>query len=391
MCFIQCTLRKSIRPSPNKISILYINNWTIDQSAKIATVVKNEKSTNPTLVLINGKLFSSSPFTDLSEGRVVINILNASQIDAVLFTPDFLRWGIQQCQELVRNADFYCLGANIKDRVTNQTFGQEFLLKALGKSQIAILGVNYDSSNYYFKDKTIEFDNPKFTILKLLPLVENHTDFQFILTQSQDSLDLPVDLIFGAPTKSEVQLLPFGEPGIYKIDIGFNNLTNITEIKRTTVLLDTIQSDTLIKKIITDYQTKLDSLLKIKINTPTNDLNKWVIESILDITKSQSFASNQPLVAKQPSSNKISFGDFYNVLNEKDIIPILKINGNQLKDYKKFLTPSISPISANKNYQILTTNDFLNLNSELRFESVEYTNLTIWKMVSNYLEKSIWE
>jgi len=380
-------LRKSIRPSPNKISILYINNWTIDQSAKIATVVKNEKSTNPTLVLINGKLFSSSPFTNLNEGRVVINILNASQIDAVLFTPDFLRWGIQQCQELVRNADFYCLGANIKDRVTNQTFGQEFLLKALGKSQIAILGVNYDSSNYYFKDKTIEFDNPKFTILKLLPLVENHTDFQFILTQSQDSLDLPVDLIFGAPTKSEIQLLPTEESNVYKLEIGFDNSKNITDIRRTIIPIDTIPEDSEVNQIILKYKSFIDTILNTKSTVKVDNLNKWAIKTLVNENKSQFFLSDQRLISQEIVSQEFTFDNFYNLLNEKDCIPIIMIKGKELKNSKQLLLPTPSKITDNQSYQILTTIDFLKRNPQLQYDSLKLSELTNWEILYNNIRK----
>lgn len=331
---INCALRKSVQPSLNQLTILYINNWSIEQSAKISNLVKIEKRSNPVLTIINNNIFSYSPLTELNKGQVEIDILNASQIDAMLFTPDFLRWGIEHGQELIKNANFYCLGANIKNIKTNQTIGQEFLYQALDKAQIAVLGISYDSANYYFKPKNILFQNQEFTILKFKPLIENRTDFQLILTNASDTLDFSFDLILGAPTKTEMQLLPSNESGIYRIVISYDNLKNIHQIQRTNIALDTITEDKSIKEIILSYQARTDSLLN---NTFKNKIdNNWAIKTLLTNTKSQTYLSDQPMLDKKSSVGAISFQTFYNSLTEKASLPIIIIKGKELKTIKNY-------------------------------------------------------
>jgi hypothetical protein len=386
LCFVQCSLRTSIRPTFNKISILYINNWTINQAAKIATLIKTEKSLDSILVIVNGNVFSSSPLTVLNKGQTEFDILNASQIDAMLFTPEFFNWGTERGKELVRNANFYCLSANIIDKLTNQTFGQEFLYKPFGKSQIAILGVSYDSSNYYFKNKNIVFQKPEFTISKFTPLIKNRTDFQFVLTDTPDTLNFPYDLVLGAPTKSGIQLLPYGEFGIYRIDVDYDNLKNIENIKRKNILLDTITEDSDVKKMILQYQAITDSILHIQYNNiGSNTINNQAINILLTETKSQSYLSNQPLIDYHLSNNNLSFNEFYNALNEKDILPILIVKGKELKLVKKNLAPAISKISDQQDYQILSTINFLKHNPQIKYDSLEFSTLAIWEILSNNL------
>jgi hypothetical protein len=388
LCFVQCT--HHVKPSPvlNRISIIYINNWSFDNAAKIAALIKNELKLAPIVVLTNGKIFSESPITNLNKGYAELEILNASQIDAILLTPHFLRWGIQHSKELIKKSNFFCLAANIKDKSSNQPLGQEYLIKTLGKVQVVILGISFDSLNYYFQNKNLDFHNPAFTVFKLLPQLKTRSDFQFILTQTQDSLDLPVDFIFGAPIKDKVQLLPLIEPGIYKLEIGYDNLKNIIELKRATISIDTLPDDSIVKAITTQYQAKTDSVLSIKYaNIKNTNFNDWAIKTILTETKAQGFLSDQPLVDKNFTTKDFTMTDLYKGLDEKTNLPILTINGKELRKFRKSINPPLKEILDNKDYPILSTINFIEHHPELKFDSIAFTNLAVWEILSNNLKK----
>jgi hypothetical protein len=184
------------------------------------------------------------------KGNAVIEILNASNIDAILLTPDFLTFGINQAKQLVSECSFSCLAANVKDKLTSQTLGQEYLIINLGKTRVAIIGISSDSQQFYEQNTNIDIENPAFTVLKILPQIKNRSDFQFALTHSFDTLDLPLDFIFGAPMQNKFQMLPLTELGIYKLDFGFDKSNNILELKRTTMTVDTLPDDSVINNII---------------------------------------------------------------------------------------------------------------------------------------------
>ncbi len=232
----------------NQFSIIYINNWKIDNSAKIATLIRNERNLQPTVALLSNNVFSDSLIKDASQRNAVIEILNASDIDAILLTPDFLTFGIDQAKQLVSECGFFCLAANVKDKLTSQTLGQEYLILNLGKTRVAIIGISNDSQQFY--GRNIDFDNPAFTVLKILPQIKNRSDFQFALTHSFDTLDLPLDFIFGAPMHDKFQMLPLTETGIYKLEFGYDKSNNISELKRTTLTVDTLPDDSVINNII---------------------------------------------------------------------------------------------------------------------------------------------
>jgi 2',3'-cyclic-nucleotide 2'-phosphodiesterase (5'-nucleotidase family) len=387
LCFVQCAKRTILKSTPNLISIIYINNWQYNQASKIAALIKNEQKSNPLLVIINNNIFSELPFTELNKGYGEIELLNNCPIDAVLLNPEFLRWGIQHTKELIRKSNFSYLAANIKDKTTGQLLGQEYLFKTVGKAQIAITGISFDSSDCYFQDRNLEFRNPDFSIMKLLPLIKEHSDFQFILTRTQDSLDLPVNLIFGAPIKNQVPLVPINQPGIYKIEFTIDNMKNITELKRTTISLDTISPDIVAESIISQYQTNTNALLRTELTINNNqNISEKAIKIMLTETKTLSFLSDLPLINEGFTTKDISITDLFNRLNQKNTLPILLIKGKELSKFTTLLSPPIKKISNDKEYPILTTIDFLNKHPEVKYESIEFSTHTVWEILSNNLK-----
>jgi len=248
---IRCTHNlKHNQSSSNRFAFIYINNWKIDNSAKIATLIKNERNIQSTAILLSNNIFSDTLIKDTSQRNAVIEILNASDINATLLTPDFLIFGIDQAKQLISECNFSCLAANVKDKLTSQTLGQEYLILNLGKARVAVIGISSDSQQFYSRDTNIDFENPAFTVQKILPQIKNRSDFQFVLTHSFDTLNLPLDFIFSAPMHDKFQMLPLTETGIYKLEFGYDKSNNILELKRTTAAVDTLPDDSVINNII---------------------------------------------------------------------------------------------------------------------------------------------
>jgi len=384
LCLTQCTHRVRTETVQNKISIIYINNLQYDQAPQITTLIKNEQKINPLLVITNANIFSNSPFSDLNKGFGEIELLNHCDFDAVLLTPGSLKYGIPHLKELIRKSSFSYLGANIKDKNTGQTLGQEYLFKTIRNTRIAIFGISYDSADFYFQDRNLEFRNPDFSIMKLLPLIKERSDFQFILTRTQDSLDLPDNLVFGAPVKNQDQLLPINQNGIFKIEISFDNMKNITEIKRTTVSLDTISPDPVAESIITKYQAKNDSVFKKRL--AIIDRGEEAIKILLAETKTLSFLSDALLISGRNDFADVFFTDLYNWLRQKNVLPIIAVQGKELRKFAKTLYPPINKISDDKGYLILSTTDFLARHPELKYEQIEFTTSTVWEILINNLK-----
>jgi 2',3'-cyclic-nucleotide 2'-phosphodiesterase (5'-nucleotidase family) len=249
---MHCTFRQTTKPTLHKIPIIYITDWNIEQSAQIASLIKQEKTINPVLTLINSRIFSGD--TDSITQQLSINILNATDIDAVLVSADFLYAGIDNCRQIIRKSDFYCLGANLKDKTNNANIGHEYLIKQLNNFNLCVIGVIYDTLNPLYQSPDFELRSPDYSVLKLITLVKNRSDFVCLLTRSNDSLDFPVDLILGAPAQQQFPVVPSETKGIYKLEIGLDNASNIIEIKRHMLALDSYLPDPSITNIIAQYQ-----------------------------------------------------------------------------------------------------------------------------------------
>jgi len=103
---------------------------------------------NPGLFIINGKIFSEDPISTLYRGEAEITILNSAGIDAIVLTPDFLRFGFKRAQELINQGDFFFLGANLYQTDKLRALAHEYFIKDLAKTKISILGILSENADF---------------------------------------------------------------------------------------------------------------------------------------------------------------------------------------------------------------------------------------------------
>lgn len=251
LCGLNCLSRVSTKTETKRVSILYITDWNIAQSPKIASLIKNEKAINECLVLLNTPVFTG---TKPNQYPLLADILNTSQIDACIITPDFLTIGIINCKEFIRKSNFYCLAANLKEKTTATYIGQEYMIKPFNKFKLALIGVVYDTLNPDYLNPDYELLSPEYSVLKLIPLVKNRSDFICLLTNCNDSLDFLVDLILGAHARNNISIIPEAANGIFKIEISFDNNQDIIEMKRSTLSSNNYSDDIEIINLIKKHQ-----------------------------------------------------------------------------------------------------------------------------------------
>jgi len=381
---VSCTKRTNIKPLLNTFSIIYINNWQSEQAPRLATFIKSEESKNPVLVIVNGDISSESKFSDMNKGLADIELMNQCKVDAVYLHSQLFKYGMQNIKDLIRKSDFSYLGANIRDKQTKQPIGQEYLFKTVGNTQIAITGINFDTLDFYLQDKNLEIRSADFSISKILPFIQERSDFQFLLTQTEDTLDLPFTMILQAPARNQVKLLNDNQKGIFIIRVGYDNLKNIMEIKRSTTSLDTIAPDPVALSILKKNESHTDSMLKTKLLA--NNLNDKLLKTLLIQTKTTAYLSQEPLVPLTAKSQTIDLDEIYNLLNQKNVLPIITILGKELLSIQKSISPAIKKIADNNTYSILTTIDFLTQHPEVEYDSIEFIQMTVLEMLLNNLK-----
>lgn len=257
ICFslIQCVEQTKIKTTYNRFYIIYITNWKLENSAQITTVIKNKITEHLTIVLINNDLPFSS---DTTQNQLIIDILNKSQVDAIMFTSSIIDNNIENIQKLIKKSNFYWLAANIKNNNINSFLGYEYLIKPINNLKIGIIGVIFDTINSsILKQNNLELQNPEYTIKKLIPLLTNRVDLLCLMTNTQDTINFPVDIILGAPSRTSFYINHNNENNnIYQLEIIFDRNYQLVEIKKSTIQLNNISEDSIISKIINEHKQK---------------------------------------------------------------------------------------------------------------------------------------
>lgn len=134
----------------NVLPINYGNNEERDLGlAKVATVIKNERSrTKHTLLIDNGDLIQGTPLTyhyvryksDIENPMSLI--LNHLNYDVAVIGNHEFNYGMDLLQSATKSSNFPWLSANILDSKTGEPFfGKPYIIKRIDDLKIAILGV----------------------------------------------------------------------------------------------------------------------------------------------------------------------------------------------------------------------------------------------------------
>jgi hypothetical protein len=230
LVLIRCAAnKKNLLPTqPPEFAFLYIPQWTVFEAPKIATLIKQQKLQKPTIAIIK----NCCPVPDgysLSETTEAINliseILDRSQVDVVLLTSNIINF-LPYFKTGLKKHNFTFLAANLSDSATSHMIWSEYIIYKLDNYKIAILGISYNAFR-----KNITKRDPNFAILKLLPILKNRADFLCLLTDAQDTLDYPFNIILGAPALMNKKCYSFDSKDVQKIifSIDQKNAVNLIE------------------------------------------------------------------------------------------------------------------------------------------------------------------
>lgn len=155
--------QSSAEAGPKSLTILHTNDWhghlsawrgwdgplagkTIGGAALLATVVKQVRTAvgaEAVLLLDAGDTFSDSMLAVETQGRAVVQVMNAVGYDAMVVgnhDPDFT---MKVLHQRIQDADFAVLAANLLDGQTAQPSVQPAVIREKAGVKIGILGLAY--------------------------------------------------------------------------------------------------------------------------------------------------------------------------------------------------------------------------------------------------------
>ena len=390
-----------IAPIKQTITIFYAGDLKLNNIARIAKFVKQEKSKNPCLFIVNSKIFSDEPITTLYRGEVEIAILSSAGIDAIVLTPDFLRFGIKRAQELINKGDFFFLGANLSQAKQSKAFAHEYLIKDLAKTKLSLLGLLFDSLNTYLTLSGIVRKDPIHKTKRLVPLLRMRSDLVGLVTTTAETLGLnDIDFVIGANNLKGISVPVCKKDEILcRLDLFLGDNNRIVDYQNSVINITDSISDEIVTTIIKKYQSRTDSILNSKIielkrEMNIKDLTDVITQAILAETKADAVVISNPFVRQAIPKGNLTYQTLFNNLNFTQNLFIITLSGKEIENLKTsklsmFLSTKLKKlkIQPSNNYKVVITPEFFATNHDWQNKTISLTNETLIAMLSNYLMK----
>lgn len=221
----------------------------IDTLAAISGYIKTDKDNN--IKIATGDMFQGTAISNLSKGRIIVDILNEMKLDAFVIGNHEFDWGLDVIAQYkdgnLENgeANFPFLGANIYDKTTNKVadFLEEYQIVEFNNLKVGIIGVigsGLENSINATRVKNYQFKNPVPIVASLseklrveenvdIVVVANHNggqtaqgcaeNLQMVALQNNQRIDA---IINGHSHQNYFNLLSSGDRAIPVIQAGAN-------------------------------------------------------------------------------------------------------------------------------------------------------------------------
>ncbi len=394
-----CAVKPKVIPIKKTITVFYTKDLALDKIAKITTLIKQAKIKNSCLLVINGNIFREEPITTLWRGEAEISILNSASVDAIVLCPDFFRFGMKRAQELIQQGNFFFLGANLKTSNPMQNFAHEYLIKDLAKTKIGLIGISFDTTEFYLTD--IKWENPIWTIKRLIPMLRLRSDLVGLVTVRSDSVAISdLDFVIGAINPKGISAPnPVKDEILCRLDLFLSPNNQIVEYRSSSVSVsDTISEDSLVQATIQHYAARTDSILNCSIIALKNDLT---IEDFSHIISQAVFAQTnadvlilpKQFVTKPIPKGPLTYRTLFAGGRLNQPLLITELNGKAIGEMKQLkseviISPRLkkSKLLPNLNYRVAFPRD-LWTSISLTGKTFAPTDSSLVSMIANYLKK----
>lgn len=164
-----CTSNKA----PKTLTILALNDFhgnVIDENgglSRIGNFLIKEKNKATTTILASGDMLQGSALSNLTQGKVVLDVMGYIGFDAMTIGNHEFDWGIETISSLSEYAEFPFLAANIYDKRTNERveWAKPYTTFTRDNLKIGVIGIIGKTltedisptiiSNYEFKDEYV--------------------------------------------------------------------------------------------------------------------------------------------------------------------------------------------------------------------------------------------
>lgn len=328
----------------------------------LAAKVKKLRSEKPTLLLSGGDMIQGNNWANLTEGKSVIELMNAMGFDAMVVGNHEFDFGQEVLKKRISEANFPVLGANVR----GMEYLKPFIIKELSGIKIAIIGVVTEDTPTATHPKNVErlsFEPVESTIERNLQELKDKVDLVIVLSHIGFHADrVLADKVKGinvivsghSHTKVEkpalvgdtiiVQAWEHGK-ALGVLDLAFEDAKIVKFNGYLVEISPEKQSeDDSIKAIVDKYSKKVNAILDEKIGLSPSDLDgenvrkretnlgNLIADIIRETVGAEIAIINGGGIRTGIKKGDIRVKDVYSVLPFNNYIVAIKMSGAKVKE-----------------------------------------------------------
>lgn len=346
----------------------------IGGSARIATLVNQERAYNPDLLLVDAgdSIGGGPPIGAFFYGKDVIEVYNAMGYDYETFGNHEFDWGKDTLAQRVSEAKYKYICSNVIDTKTNSTFMSDpYAIKSVGLVNLGLFGLeNPDLFTLVNPDglKGLEILDPATTAQNMVNTLSSKSNYVILLShlgydgdQALANKVSGINLIIGGHTHTvlttptvvnNTNIVQTGSYGnnLGKVVLEFEASSNGAKLLsmryRLIPITDAIPEDPTIKAIIAPYNDEVTKKMSIVIGEALVDLNgnrpdvriqetnlgDFIADWMRAISGADIAITNGGGIRASIPKGPISVGSVYTVLPFDNLLVKLELTGAQVKE-----------------------------------------------------------
>ncbi|KAF0195030.1 MAG: 5'-nucleotidase [Bacillota bacterium] len=333
--------------------------------AKIATIVKTEKTSNAhVLVLDAGDALHGQSIANLSRGESIVEMMNLVGYDAMVAGNHDFNFGQERLLELGSLADFALLGANVL-RADATSLLRKYVIKEIGTKKVLIFGLSTPETTFKTHPKNVTgltFVDPVVTARQIIAEMQDQVDFIIALShlgQEGDYTSLMVaeqvkgiDLIIDGHshdketiTVGDTLIVQAGEysANLGRVEITFSNDGFVISPSRISAAdASTIVEDPAVVELLSHYKAEVNAIQAIiigstqvhlegtrdKVRTQETNLGNLITDAILDKSGADVALTNGGGIRVSIAVGDISRKNVFDVLPFGNLIVVKEVPGS---------------------------------------------------------------
>lgn len=380
--------RRAVKPSFEKLTVFISGDIGTDDLAKMANLVALRRTEEPVLWVAAGRLLLDKQVRALTQGEAEISVLNAAGVDAFVFTPECLRFGLIMTKWLIDRAKFRVLCCNLDD-----TFGlpvaHPWVVKKMARTGFGITAVLPDSSLLPFRLNEVRFVSALYAASRVRTLLSTKADFNILVLPAGGSLNVTgYDLVLTTAKDKiscyQLTLVDGGLSDVVKTEVSLQGIEPLSEVK--SVVDSIVQSI----KAVAD-----EAVVDTRVRIMPRVLTKAVIEGVLNLRLFDAFVyDSTSFVVETILPGIITKGQLINAFSDPGRLVIFRLEGEKIRQLQsqpgvKIAVRKDLPLArlmARKVYQVGTTANFLKAQPEIAVNRFELTERQLWQYAVDILQ-----